>query len=65
MPDFSAQFEGPERNTSRPYSLPKHAHLWLRYPSGGTGWQICKWCGLTRSPDEIANAPESVAAEGG
>jgi hypothetical protein len=54
-PDFRAQFER-DLPVSRPYSLPPHPHLWLRYPSGGKGWSICKWCALTRSPEERALA---------
>lgn len=52
-PNFRAQFEDDKPlMTGRPYSVPPHPHLWLRYPDGGKGWRICKWCGLTQSPEE-------------
>lgn len=61
-PRLTAQFEKPATsNPLRPYSVPAHPHYWLRYPAGGDGWRICKWCALTQSPEE-QDAP--IAREG-
>lgn len=49
--------EQPQTTTQRgdhPNGVTPAHHFWLAYRAGGPGWRICKWCSLTKRPEEQA-----------